>query len=284
VTIREFRPDGTLEALCALLREHGAPDFIHYQGRSVRDGITRRVAEAGGPSPADYLALCHASEGERHALIDAISINYSLFFRGPCVFDAITERLVAQLRQAVWKRSRPLRIWCAGCAAGEEPYSLAILLAEALGGQRAREQVLLFATDVDHAALQSARLAVYSRHSLNEVRLAHFDTYFEARGVDHALRVERLPTVHFSLHDLSSDQLATPPDSIFGGFDLVLCRHVLIYFEPSLRRAVTRKLHQALVPGGLLVLGDSESPSDHPDAQFDILDSDKRIFRKTRST
>jgi len=281
---RQNVPGASTEALCALLREHGAPDFIRYDEQSVRAGVAQRIADTQRSDPADYLALCRDSESERHALIDAISINYSQFFRQPNVFDAITEKVVTQLRQAVWKRSRPLRIWCAGCAAGEEPYSLAILLADALGQEQAAEQVLIFATDVDRTALQRANTAVYPRYGLAEVRLAHFDTYFGAHGNDHALRVQLLPPVHFSLHDLSSDHLTTPPDSIYGQFDLVLCRHVLIYFSPSLRRAVTRMLHKALVPGGLLVLGDAESPADCAGAPFELLDADKRIFRRPRSS
>jgi chemotaxis protein methyltransferase CheR len=210
--------------------------------RTLRSGILSAAA-ALGEDPEQLVERILAEEPEAvAALIEHSVVGESYFYRHPEQFAA--------LEREAWGRPEPLQIWCAGCASGEEPYSLAMALLEA--GRAGRGDRIL-ATDVSESALRRAREASYGARSLRRLSPGLRSRWF--RGEQPPLEVvpEVRSLVHFQRHNL----LAEPAP---GEFDLVVCRNVLIYFEPDTAAHVLERLVEAVRPGGHLVLGPVELP------------------------
>lgn len=219
--------------------------------------------------------------GEADQLIAAITIKVSSFFRNPLVFELVAQEILPDIIERKGRRrNREIRIWSAGCATGEEAYSLSILIHQAMKGKLADWAILIFATDLDASAIETARAGVYARDRLESVKLGVLDKYFDAVGERFRVRPFLRRIVRFSQDDLTSPKLTSPSESIFGAFDLVFCRNVLVYFSPEVQAEVCRKLYKSLARGGYLVLGDSESLSKKMESKFQTLDSKNRIFRK----
>lgn len=202
-----------------------------------------------GCNPQRYEQLI-SDEGsdEFQRLANRVTIVYTWFFRDPGQMEAI-EALLSQ-----WTRHRAMRVWVPGCATGEDPYSIALM------AQRLGKPVDILGTDLNSHAIAQARAAEYSRWSVRDVG-PQYRPYFEKVGrrryrLDAAVR----RTVDFRLHNL----MATPPSCQGGGWDLILCRNVLIYFDRERARVVFDQLHQALEEGGHLMLGASEVVYDVP--------------------
>lgn len=224
--------------------------------------VEDRMAAVGSEGYGDYLVLLEASPEELDRLVEALTIKVSGFFRDPLVFEYLGEVVVPSLLAARTQTAGAgLRIWSAGCSNGEEPYSVAILLHDLARRTRRTMDATIFATDVDERPLARGRKALYPRESLENVRLGLFQTSFTREGDSFRVTPQIAESVRFSLHDLAGPGAGAPAESVFGSFDLVLCRNVLIYFEADLQQRVLERLCRALAPGGYLLLGPSETVS-----------------------
>lgn len=230
---------------------------------------------------AAYLERLEASPDECDRLIETIAINVSSFFRDPAVYEALAREVLPEIiGRKQMGRSKEIRVWSAGCAAGEEPYSLAILLDRALKGKKSEWSYLIFATDIDNSALERAKAATYGREQFKDTKLDVLDTYFTPHGGGYELRPFVRKMVQFSWDDLASAGRVAPAGSIFGSFDLVLCRNVLIYFSGDVQGAIFGKLHKSLASGGYLVLGDSETLNSETNALLQTISQKNRIYRR----
>ncbi len=171
-------------------------------------------------------------------------------------------------------------MWSAGCASGEEPYSMAILLSEVLEQEKQDWTIHIFATDIDEGALEEARAGVYGEDRLEDAKLGIVRKYFLRTGGSFEVLPEIRDMVMFSRDDLTSPSLGAPSESVFGSFDIVLCRNVLIYFNGDLQRVVCRKLADSLVCGGHLVLGEADGLAGEVSGAFEALDELSRVYRK----
>jgi chemotaxis protein methyltransferase CheR len=251
------RAGPTLEDVLTLVEaRRGLPLALYRQGMIERR-VTYRMRRSGSADLDAYLRRLRRDEAELDALVDSVCIKVSRFFRNPPVF----ERLGAVLRNLLAAGRRP-RIWSAGCGRGEEPYSLAALLEAAHAPRECR----VLATDVDPGALAAARLASYPVHRLREIP----DEYrgcFECRGTAFGPCDRLRNRVEFSRLELTAG-----PAPAEGGFDLVLCRNVLIYFTRPLQARAAGCLVSALAPGGILCLGEAEWCTDLADRGLEPLD------------
>ncbi len=177
-------------------------------------------------------------------------INVSSFFRDKPVWDYVAAQVIPALIAAKGERE-PVRVWSAGCATGEEPYTIAMLLAEALGEQAYRERVKIFATDVDTDAVDQARQGVYSPKRIEPVPPALRERYFEAVNGHYSFTKDLRRSVIFGVNDLIND-------APISRLDLLTCRNALIYFNSETQLGVMRRMHAALAEDGVLVLGKSE--------------------------
>ncbi|UWQ17126.1 CheR family methyltransferase [Jannaschia sp. M317] len=260
-----------LSDLMQILLARTGVDFRDYRENTVNRRIARRMTALAIDHYEDYVQHCRGSAEEVDALHKDLLISVTRFFRDRDQFEQLSRRLRRLNRD---RADGQIRVWVAGCATGEEAYSLAILLIEALGGVDALHQsrVQIFATDIDAHALEIGRKGVYPQTALNDVPDEFIDRYFRLTDG----KVEVIPALRqmvlFSHHNIFQD----PP---FINLDLVSLRNVLIYFKTPLQERVLTRLHYALNDGGALFLGTSEAIG-AMHAYFDTTNDGDKIFSK----
>lgn len=262
--------DVSLRELLEELAEQRGFDFRGYKRTTLERRFRRRMFQLNIGSYAEYADHLRKHADEINQLLSTILINVTEFFRDPPAWEILRhEILPAMLKQL--KPGASLRAWSAGCASGEEAYSIAIILAELLGPRIADFDVKIYATDVDDEELITARRGEYSIDALKRVRSEWRDKYFHGKGV---LRVNRdiRRLVIFGRSNLAQD-------APISHVNLLVCRNVLIYFDSILQKQILARLHYALDPGGLLFLGKSESQLTNS-TQFRRLNPRWRIFQR----
>jgi chemotaxis methyl-accepting protein methylase len=252
-------------------------DFNAYKLDSIRRRLALRLAAL---NIQDYQAYRHyltENDQEIEALIDSLTLKVSRFFRNPFVFEALATFLLPRLIEAAG--SEPIRVWCAGCARGEEPYSLAILFRELLADHPAAPPVFILATDIDEQALAAARTAVYSEEAVAEVKKTQRDRYFSPEYGHYRLHEEIKKMVTFARHDVTA--ATPPPDGVFSDYHLIFCRNVQIYFSRETQHRTMITLAACLLKGGALVLGEAETLSEVLPGFVEMLPCSK-IFMKEK--
>ncbi|HYO58234.1 CheR family methyltransferase [Archangium sp.] len=248
------------DAECLELLRWAAPRLgLRYEGfRRVRGQVCKRVGRRmkalGVPGLAAYLERLEADPAER-AVLDALCrVTISRFYRDQGVFDALREPLLPQVLEAARARGESvLRVWSAGCASGEEPYTMAVLFRQGLRPRFPDFRLELVATDADASLLERARRGCYRRATLRELPSGWVDQAFATQGDELCLRPEYREGLDFRREDLRQGM----PE---GPFHLVLCRNVAFtYFALPVQREVLARLLERLVPGGLLAIGAHES-------------------------
>ncbi|HEY7092868.1 MAG TPA: CheR family methyltransferase [Ktedonobacterales bacterium] len=242
----------SLQALLDDVREHNGIDFSHYKRPTIERRLQRRFYATGQTNVRDYLHYLRRHPEEYDRLVSTFLIKVTEFFRDDDLFTALRKQVLPDLIAQARKHGNELRMWSAGCATGEEAYSLAILAAEALGNELERFNVQIFATDLDEDAVAFARRGVYPRASVANLPADLLDRYFVK--LDGTYQVTKLlrRQIIFGQHDLGH----RPP---FPHMDLVVCRNVLIYFTAELQRRALQLFSFALRNGGYLALGKAET-------------------------
>ncbi len=262
-----------LSELFGILLARTKVDFTDYKENTLNRRIARRMNALGIESYDTYVDFCRTNAGEVDALHRDLLISVTRFFRDPAQFTKLRgeiETLVAQ------RGDGPIRIWVVGCATGEEAYSVAVLIADILGGLEAlaRRKVQIFATDIDQNAIEVARRGVYPITAAQDIPQNYLSDYFTISDGEVAVRSELRAVTLFSHHNVFQD----PP---FINVDMVSIRNVLIYFNLALQERVLSRLHYALGPGGLLFLGTSETVGEMS-VYFEARDGADKVFAKRR--
>lgn len=270
-----------LKAVLEELRRTRGLELSDYRRSTLERRLAARMANLRLNEPLEYLECLRSDPSECDRLIESILIKVSSFFRDPLVFDLLAQRVLPLIIEDHRRdHTRQVRVWSAGCATGEEAYSVAILLAQALEDEHDYWLPYICATDISPEALAAAQTGRYGRDRLETTHLEILGRFFRTTAEGYEVIPEIRRMVHFSRDDLISWRTRTPADSIFGSFDLVLCRNVLIYFSPDLQQRVLVKLYGALNSGGYLVLGLSESLLPAMASRLTAIDRLHRIFQK----
>lgn len=270
-----------VEDIVKELKQRHAVDLDSYESYFLLKKIKSRMDSLDITVPGKYLAHFRKDSGEALLLMYEIGINVSLFFRNPFIYSIIEQQLLPSMIAAKQHSGRQeIRVWSAGCATGEEPYSIAILLHRLLKEEIKNWKVHVFATDIDRKRLTSAAAGVYPRSKLVDTRLEIVDEYFIQSQENYRLNPEIRQMVNFTLDDLASTDKIAPAASIFGSFDLVLCRNVMIYFNNSAKTRAVRKFIKTLNSSGYLILGESEWIADSLKSDFIEIDQTNRIYKK----
>lgn len=253
---------GIVEPLDAVVRalelEHGL-DISHFDDAFLRTMLARRLEETGIRTLDRYVLFLKESRPEAEQLSRSLLNHHSSFFRNPLSFALLEQVVLPALVKAKSKsKYREIRIWSAGCATGQEPWSIAILLEALCQAQDPPLPYRIFATDLDGPDLARARAGVYSTDEVGDVRSRDLRDSFVSQGDAHAIIPALRERVDFSVYDLLDDSSASPPTSIYGGFDLVLCCNVLLYYRPTARRQILNKILASLSPDGYFVTGEAE--------------------------
>ncbi|MBF0310370.1 MAG: PAS domain-containing protein [Magnetococcales bacterium] len=261
---------GQLNRIFALLRTHAGHDFALYKENTILRRVERRMAMLQVQKLADYVIRLQENPDEVRHLFRDLLIGVSNFFRDPEAFEALGEKVIPTLLES-HPESHPIRIWVPGCASGEEAYSIAILLREAMERQGREHAVQIFATDIDDRAIEDARQGLFPDTIATDVPGPRLRRFFMPEGN------------HYRIRKVIRDMLVIAPQSVirdppFSNLDLISCRNLLIYLGPALQTKVLSLFHYALEPEGFLFLGTSETTGDSATA-YQVIDRKWKIYR-----
>ena len=246
-----------LEEVAEVMFAHSGISAGRFDPGFRRRRINERTTACGLEDITSYVSLLKASPVERTALLNTFGIQVTEFFRNPEVFALLEAVLLPGLIQELAGRSRKnVRVWSVGCSSGEEAYSMAILLEKTM--QNAALRGVVFGSDISESALEAARHATYRRDALHNVRLGTLENCFTSEDDGYRVRDDIRHMVHFSRADITAKECIHPRESIFSGYDIILCRNVLIYYRKDVRKRVVHNLKNSLSNGGYLILGESE--------------------------
>ena len=249
-------------------------DFNFYKRPTLMRRIARRMGINKCASLKDYLNLIYDQPQEVQVIYREFLIGVTKFFRDSAVWETLEAKILPDLVQAKAPDRQPLKIWIAGCSTGEEVYSVAILLTEVLKRQGVQLEVKIFATDIMKESLDMAGRGIYPESIVADVSPERLKNYFIRKGDEYQIIDTVRRMVIFSQHNVLQD----PP---FSKMDLVICRNLLIYLQPIIQRKVMDKLHYALNLNGILLLGNSETISDHKNVLQEI-DRKGKIYRNVQ--
>lgn len=265
--------DLALESLLTKIRRERGLDCSQYKPSFLKRRLAVRLRARGVESYSAYTPLLDEAEYDR--LFDALTINLTHFFRDATTYAAVRDQVLRPMLGAKERRGqRRFQAWSAGCASGEEPYSLGILLHQLLGPRIADWQIRILATDLDERRLEQARAGVYGPFSFRGTQWPDLDRFFVATGEGYAVVPEVKALVRFRRHDLISEG---PP----GRYDLILCRNVLIYFTRAQQMRLLAGFHRALKAEGVLILGKTEILPAEVAGLFETVDLREHIYRKS---
>ncbi len=259
-----------LNDVMRMLRSRTGHDFRHYKRATVLRRIERRLQVTATPTLPAYRDLLHRQADETQALLQDLLISVTHFFRDPAAFAALDQEIGASLPVEPSTHPR-LRAWVAGCATGEEAYSVAMLLTENAAKLRNKADVQVFASDIDEQAIAFARAGLYLDNISTDLAPTRLRQYFVKEHGRLRVRKDLREMVLFAAHNVLRD----PP---FSNLDLICCRNLLIYLDREMQTQVLQMFHFALKPGGLLFLGMSES-ADVAAELFNTVDKKHRIYR-----
>jgi two-component system CheB/CheR fusion protein len=248
-------------------------DFHQYKSSTILRRIGRRMTVNHISTMQDYLEYLRTYPEEVGELVKAFLINVTQFFRDPNAYAYLKSEILPKLIAQARSHDRLLRFWTAGCASGEEPYSLAMLITDLLGTELNEWSVKIFATDLDDAAINFARRGLYAENLLKGVPDGYRDRYFE--HANHGFRISKTlrQMIIFGQQDLSRS-------APFPRIDLVMCRNVLIYFTPELQEYVLNQFAFSLSPNGYLFLGKAETVRPNQ-SHYELVNKHWKVYRCT---
>ncbi|HXV62322.1 MAG TPA: chemotaxis protein CheB [Vicinamibacteria bacterium] len=260
-----------LGKLFFLVRSEFGNDLTSYKLSTLERRIERRMTMHKIATLRDYLKFVQSSPQELAALYKDMLITVTNFFRDHEPFEALKDRVFPRLIEERGPNA-PIRVWVPACATGEEAYSIAICLLEFLEKKGSDPRVQIFGTDIDVDSIQHARRGVYPQNIALDVSADRLNRFFVKKDNDYQVSRRVRDTVVFSNQNILKD-------APFSRLDLVSCRNLLIYLQPSAQRKVLRTLHYSLNPIGFLLLGTSESVGDSPDL-FSLVDRRTKLYAR----
>ncbi|MDI9643029.1 MAG: protein-glutamate O-methyltransferase CheR [Archaeoglobaceae archaeon] len=235
-----------------------------YRESYIRRRIELRMRFLGLNDLSEYFRYIKSNEEEINELVNAIAINVTEFMRDRSPFEFFMQKILPELSS---RRSGIIRFWSAGCANGEEPYSIAIAVLETLPDRG----FSIYATDIDDDSLKKASVGIYERDQLKNLSPELLNKYFEKTGNRYKVKEFVKKHVRFKKHDLTSQEPITKY------LDAIFCRNVMIYFTEEQKEKVLRDFYNALNSGGYLIIGKSESI---PKIGFECVNLSEKIYRK----
>jgi chemotaxis protein methyltransferase CheR len=265
--------DHELSEIRMLIEERTGICFDESRERFFSTRVREHLHARKLASGTELLRSVRKSNTEYEAFLERLLTQETSFFRYPGVYEAFEKRVLPELHvKKFWKNPRTLRVWSAGCSTGEEPYSIAITVADALSFADAWN-VEILATDVSRNALKHAEHGVYTGRSLASVSEKQLSTHFTAVKAGYQIKPRVRKLITFTQMNLASAVYV-------GRMDLIFCMNVLIYFSEERRRALVQRFYDTLEPGGYLFLGHSESISKMPVKFQAIVLNDCILYRK----
>lgn len=263
-----------INSILMLIRNSTGHDFSLYKKSTIRRRIERRMLQNNIEDAQEYARYLKENSTEAHKLFRELLINVTSFFRDAKAFETLKLDILPQLCTDK-AESYVFRVWVAGCASGEEAYSIAILLRELMTEANHEFKVQIYSTDLDDDAIATARVGLYPLKIVQDVTPERLQRFFIQEDTGYRIKKEIREMVVFAIHNVIKD----PP---FTKLDLLSCRNVMIYLEPELQNRLIPTFHYALNAEGILFLSPSESIGHHIDL-FSVLNRKWKFYRSTRS-
>jgi two-component system CheB/CheR fusion protein len=265
--------DPAMDAVLRMLRDQFGIDFSLYKTTTVGRRIQRRVDLMRISRLTDYVKRLQEEPEELDVLYQDLLIGVTQFFRDPAAFETLEREIIPKLCASV-PPAEEIRVWIAGCATGEEAYSIAMLFWEHLASQNRPVRMKILATDVHQQSLEIAGAGIYGEDQLAHVSPERLQRFFTKRTSGYQISQELRSLIVFARHNVTKD-------APFTKMHFISCRNMLIYLQPHAQRTVMSLFHFGLASGGVMFLGASESPGPLAD-EFVAIDEHWKIYRKRR--
>jgi chemotaxis methyl-accepting protein methylase len=234
-------------------------DASKYDDSFLSKSLEKRISDTHCDSKEAYYTYLQQSSIEAQQFINSLSVCYSEFFRNPLTFSVLERVILPSIivRKAKSKQ-KEVRFWSAACASGQETYSLSMLLNEYANSNGEKISFRIFATDHSEQEIQVAMSGQYSLADLNNLSIKRLNKWFTVQGDKYIIKDELKANIDFSGFDLFSEQFSSPPTSIFGDFDLIVCANLLFYYKREYREKIITRMSHCLSENGFLVTGETE--------------------------
>jgi len=271
--------EAVLDVLLEKVYRDSGYDFRDYRRGTVARRLERRMLATGVKTYLDYMHFLDSHPEEYGQFANYLTIKVSRFFRSPYTFQQMAALVIPELLLNKKRRGDSgLKFWSAGCARGEEPYSVAIMLADFLGEYRSDYDITVYASDIGYLDLNELRSGIYTAADVEDLPRSILDRYFIADGDNYEVRADIRNMVHFFRLDLAAADGQPSPE-----MDCIFCCNVLIYFQRRLQERVLDRLYNSLAVPGYLVLGEVETPTIALLQKLECLDSKAKIYKRVRT-
>lgn len=247
------------DQLIKLILQTQGIDLSKYEEVFLHKSVQKRMLETFCESEDAYYAYLEQSLIESEIFLRSLQISYTEFFRNTLTFSVLEKIILPSIAIKKTKsRRNEIRIWSAACAAGQETYSLAMLLKEFTTGSGEKINYRIFASDQSESQILEAQTGRYPESSLNNLNLKRVSKWFSKQGETYLVNEELKENIEFSVFDLFNEQCNCPPTSIFGDFDIIVCANLLFYYKPEYRKKIIKKTSNSLSKNGYLITGETE--------------------------
>jgi chemotaxis protein methyltransferase CheR len=270
--VSDFLENVSFQKLKRLLAENVGLNCEGYRDEYLKRRFDVRLRATSSVTYGKYLIYLKKNPDEYQLLLNDLTINYTMFFRDPDVFQYLEKKIFPKLFE-----SNNVRIWSAGCASGEEPYSLAILVRKVLGENDTSHHVTIYASDFDKDALAKASAGLYQPKQLQNLDERSISKYFTKEGELFRVNDCVRPLIRFEHGDLMKPQT-------HQSLDLILCRNVMIYFSKEGQQKIHMSFYDALREGGYFITGKAEMLSGEPSRKFQYIDIKTRVYQKPKQS
>jgi chemotaxis methyl-accepting protein methylase len=234
-------------------------DLSKFEDAFLKKSVSNRMDETFCDTEATYYSYLEQNQFESELFLNSLQISYTEFFRNSLTFSVLEKIIIPSIILKKTSSNRnEIRIWSAACAGGQETYSLAMLLKEFSNGHEEKINFRIFATDQSETQIQKAELGQYSESALNFLTMKRVNNWFTKQGDTWFIKPEIKEDIDFSVFNLFDDNYSSPPASIFGDFDLIICANLLFYYKPEYQKKIIRKTTNCLSKCGYLITGETE--------------------------
>lgn len=255
------KDDGVYQVLNLMKKQYGV-DLFSFSSSFLHETIEKQMAASAVGSGIDFVTYLASDSRRAEEFHRSLIITYSEFFRNPLTFDLLAAIVLPRLidNARISKRNE-IRVWTAGCAAGQESYSIAILFDELQQDQGSGIRYRIFATDISSEDLDHAKKGIYPKEALQNVKMKHVHSCFKQTGDEFCITERIKNQIEYSYYDLLDTGSVSPPASIYGDFDLITCCNLLFYYNQESQQMILNKFSRSLARGGYLVTGETEAQS-----------------------
>ncbi len=268
-SLQSYLENSAFQKVKRMIAESAGLNCSGYRDEYLKRRFEIRLRATGANTYAKYIIYLRKHPEEFTNLLNDLTINYTTFFRDGDVYEYLEHKLFPKL----FLSKNPVKIWSAGCASGEEPYSLAIVVRKVLGKRLGEHQVSIVASDIDKDALSKAMRGCYQMRQLSTMGASMIEQFFTKEGDDYYVKDFVKDLIRFERFDL----MKTP---LHMNMDLILCRNVMIYFSKEGQQHIHMNFYRALREGGYMITGKSEILSGEPAQAFAALDYLIRVYQK----